>query len=239
MALAPIEGLVLSPLGRETLDDPRAPAAHVEATLDDIARINAWFGGRAAASFGLMQLLRDHPRPGPVTLLDVGAGSGDIARYLVRRAERWGIALELLALERHPLAARRCRRGGIPAVLADAGRLPLADRSVDIVLASQLLHHFDRASAVALLRELHRVARLGGIVADLRRHAVAAHGIWLACVVMGLHRVTRRDAVLSVRRGFSAGELETLLARAAVPARVYRRPGYRLVAVWRSRDAGG
>lgn len=235
----PTEGLVLSPLGQETLDDPRAPAAQVEATLDDIARINAWFGGRAAASFGLMRLLRDYRRAGPVSLLDVGAGSGDIARHLVRRAERVGIALEPLALERHPLAAKRCRRRGIPAVLSDAGRLPLADRSVDIVLASQLLHHFDRASAVALLRELDRVARLGGIVADLRRHAAAALGIWLASLLMGFHPPTRRDAVLSVRRGFSAGELEALLARAQVAATVYRRPGYRLVAVWRSRGAGG
>jgi SAM-dependent methyltransferase len=235
----PADSLVRSPLGRETLDDPRAPAAQVEATLDDITRINFWFGGRAAASFGLMRLLRDHPRPGPVSLLDVGAGGGDIARHLVRRAERSGIALEPLALERHPLAARRCRLGGIPAVLADAGRLPLADRSVDLVLASQLLHHFDRPSAVALLRELGRVARLGGIVADLRRHAVAARGIWFASWIMGLHPVTRRDAVLSVRRGFGAGELEGLLAGAGIRATVYRRPGYRLVAVWRSHGAHG
>lgn len=237
--LAPTEGLVRSPLGHETLDDLGAPAAHVEATLDDIARINAWFGGRAAAGFGLMRLLRHRERTGPVSLLDVGAGSGDIARHLVRRARRAGIALAPLALERHPLAARRCRRAGMPAILADAGRLPLADRSVDIVLASQLLHHFDRGSAVALLREMDRVARLGGIVADLRRHAAAARGIWLASFLMGFHPVTRRDAALSVRRGFSAGELEALLAQAGLAGAVYRRAGYRLVAVWTSSRADG
>jgi ubiquinone/menaquinone biosynthesis C-methylase UbiE len=117
--------------------------------------------------------------------------------------------------------------------VGDGGQLPLADRSVDIVLASQLLHHLERRSAATLLRELNRVARLGVIVADLRRHPVAALGIWLASYPLRLHPVTRQDGVTSVRRGFTRPELEQLLREAGLAGAVFRRPGYRLVAVWR------
>ena len=226
--------LAVSPLGREALDAPGAHPALVETTLRDIVRVNVLLGGRAAAAFGLERLL-EGVAPGPRrTLLDVGAGSGDLAGYLVRRAARRGVTLAPLTVERHPVAARLCRRAGLVSVMGDGGQLPLADRSVDVALASQLLHHLERRSAVTLLRELSRVARLGVIVADLRRHAVAAIGIWLASFPLGLHPVTRQDGVTSVRRGYTRGELEQLLREAGVAGEVFRRPGYRLVAVWRS-----
>jgi hypothetical protein len=37
----------------------------------------------------------------------------------------------------------------------------------------------------------------------------------------------------SLRRGYTARQLRGLLGRAGIPATVERRPGYRLVAVWR------
>jgi ubiquinone/menaquinone biosynthesis C-methylase UbiE len=205
----------------------------VEATLKDIVRVNTLLGGRAAAAFGLERLLEGATPGSRRTLLDVGAGSGDLAGHLVGRAARRGVALAPVIIERHPVAARLCRRAGLLSAVGDGGQLPLADRSVDIVLASQLLHHLERRSAATLLRELNRVARLGVIVADLRRHPVAALGIWLASYPLRLHPVTRQDGVTSVRRGFTRPELEQLLREAGLAGAVFRRPGYRLVAVWR------
>ncbi len=231
--------LAISPVGREALDEPGAPRAVVEATLKDIARVNAWLGGRAAAAFGLDALLDGVLQEHPLTLLDVGAGSGDIVHYLIRRVARRGVTLKPLVMERHPVAARLCRRAGLPAAVSEGAPLPLPDRSVDMVLVSQVLHHLTRESAVGLLRELNRVARLGVVVADLRRHVVAALGIWLASYPLRLHPVTRRDGVTSVRRGFTPVELGHLLRRAGVSGTVYQRPGYRLVAVWRVAGAHG
>jgi ubiquinone/menaquinone biosynthesis C-methylase UbiE len=226
--------LAVSSLGQEALDAPGAHPALVETTLRDIVRVNVLLGGRAAAAFGLDRLLAETAPDTPLTLLDVGAGSGDLASYLVRRAARRRVALTPLIVERHPVAARLCRQAGLIAAVGDGGQLPLADKSVDIVLASQLLHHLERRSAATLLRELNRVARLGVIVADLRRHAAAALGIWLASYPLGLHPITRQDGVTSVRRGFTRSELEQLLRQAGVAGAVFQRPGYRLVAVWRN-----
>ncbi len=225
--------LAVSPVGREALDHPGAHPALVEATLKDIARVNALFGGRAAPAFALDRLLNGAIPEARLTLLDVGAGSGDIAGYLAGHAAKRGVTIVPLIIERHPVAARLCKQAGLATAVGDGGELPFSRRSVDIVLASQLLHHLERESAIALLREMDRVARLGVIVADLRRHALAALGIWLVSYPLRLHSVTRRDGVTSVRRGYTPDELRRLLRAAGIAGEVFRRPGYRLVAVWK------
>lgn len=226
--------LAVSPIGAETLDHPEADARLVEATLADIARVNTLLGGRGAAAFGLELVMAGLAPGSTLSLLDVGAGAGDVVRHLVRRARARSIELRPVALERHRAAARLCRESGLATLLADGGTLPVRDRSIDVALASQLLHHLSRGSATRLVTELSRVARLGVVIADLRRSPVAAAGIWVAAQVLGLHRVTRDDGVTSVRRGFTPRELGDVLRGAGVETAVHRRPGYRLVAAWRT-----
>ena len=73
------------------------------------------------------------------------------------------------------------------------------------------------------------------ILADLRRSELAAVGFRLAGTALRFDTDTVRDGVTSLRRGFSISSLSALLDRAGVAARVSRRPGARLVAVWRPR----
>lgn len=226
-----------SPLGVETLDDPACPSSLARATLREIATANALFGGRAAAVFGIERLLAGIPAGTRLTLLDVGAGSGDIARTLVARARRRHIRLTAVALDNHRAAIALAREGGLPGLLAEAAALPIRDGAVDLVLASQFLHHFSRASAVALVREFDRIARLGVILCEPRRTPVAAAGIWTAALLLGFHAVTRRDGVLSVRRSYTRPELAALLTAAGVSGTVRRRPGFRIVGWWRSHRA--
>jgi len=226
--------LAPSPLGTEALDDPACPAPLAAATLQDIALVNALFGGRAAAAYGLRQLL-DGLRPATrLTLLDVGAGIGDVARFLVRTAARRGIRLTPIALDLHRVAARLARDRGTPAVIGSGAALPFQRGDIDIVLASQFLHHFARESVSALIGTFHRLARRGVVICEPRRTPAAVAGIWFAASALRLHPVTRRDGVLSVRRSFTPAELAAVLARAGIRAHVRRRPGFRIVAWWRT-----
>ena len=229
---------VMSPIGREVLDEAVCPDGLVRATLRDISVANTFLGGRQAAAWGVDQLLKHAPAR-PLTMLDLGAGAGDISLYLARRAARKGVRLVPIAMDRHRTAAALCRDAGLSSLVADAWALPFAERSVDIVVASQLLHHFSREAGVTLARALDRIARVGVVVADLRRAHVAEAGIWLASHAFGFHPVTRQDGVTSVRRGFTRAELSRLLLSAGVAGIVARRPGYRLVAAWRTSHAHG
>src|SRR5579862_4636247 len=119
------------------------------------------------------------------------------------------------------------------AVCGDARHLPFPDRSVDVVICSQVLHHFFNADAARVLSELDRVARHRVIVSDLRRSRVAAMGIWLASFALAFHPVSRHDGVVSVMRGFTADELGRLVV-SSVGQRpdVHYRLGYRVTASW-------
>ncbi len=224
---------------RELFDDPAADTATVVASLGDIARANRYFGGAAAAISRLDEFFRAAPSGSTLTLLDVGTGEGDIPRAACRAAARRGVRLRVLGLERHPAAARlAAREGALTPVVADARALPFRAGSVDLVLCSQLLHHFGGPAAVAAIAELARVARAGVVIADLLPSPVAAVGIWLASYPLRFHPVTRRDAVVSVLRGFTPAALRRACRDAGVEPDVRTHPGFRVTAAWRATPRG-
>ncbi len=220
-----------APVGDELLDHPDADPAMVRESLRHIARANWWFGGWWAVRRGLAALLADRPG-GPVTVVDIGCGSADLLCRAVRWASRRGMRLVPIGLERHRAAAALAQRAAVPTLLAAAPHLPFRDRSVDLVIASQLLHHFAPETIVAICRAADRLARRGVIVADLRRSSIAAAGFRIGSRLLRFDPVTRADGVTSVRRGFTEGELQDLTRRAGARARVVRSPGFRLVATW-------
>jgi len=228
-----LEPLKLSPIGAELLDDPAADPATVAASLRDIARANRWFGGAAAVRRGLDRVLVDLPRGATATLADFGTGLGDLPRAAQRWAGRRGVRLVAVGLERSPVAARLAAAAGVPCAVGCAGATPLRDKSVDLVLVSQVAHHLCDESAVRLFRECDRVARRGVVIADLRRGRLGPLAFWAGARALRFDPVTVADGMTSIRRGYTAGELRDLLQEAGVRATVERRPGYRLVATWR------
>lgn len=222
--------------GTELLDDPAADTALATRSLRDVARANWWFGGASAVIAELEPLTRGAGRNAALTLLDVGTGAGDIPALARRVAARNGAALETIGLElTAALAAASSTRAG-RAIAGDARALPFADRSVDIVTCSQVLHHFEPAEAAVLLMEMTRVARMRVIVADIRRAWAAAGGLWIASWALGFHPVSRHDGVVSVLRGFRTRELSDAVTAATgrVPL-VRNRRGFRVTASWSPR----
>lgn len=225
-------GLEVSGIGRELLDDPDADPARVRTSLYHISRSNRWLGGHAAIRTGLRQLA-PWPADRPVTLLDVGTGAGDVPAVVRRWGRHHQVDFRPLGLERSRPAARMAAGTGLPVVLGCGGALPFADRSVDAVVISQLAHHLDAASCIRLFQEADRVARHGVIVADLRRAPLAGLGYRVISRLLRFDVDTITDGIVSLRRGFSRRGLADRLLAADIRARVVRRPGARLVAVWR------
>jgi hypothetical protein len=229
-------------IGTELLDDPHADPLAVGSELRDIARLNGLFGGTRAVVRALEPFFRAATGEGgrgkgaTWTLLDVGTGLGDIPLAAAAAAWRHGITLRLVGVELNRAAAAAAQRSGgagrLALILADGGALPLRPRSVDVVIVSQVLHHLPPDVAVRWIASFSALARRAVVLADLRRSRLAMAGVWLVSYPLGFGAVTRHDAVTSLRRGYTRGELNELLAAAGAPPVARYRPGFRVVAAW-------
>jgi SAM-dependent methyltransferase len=87
--------------------------------------------------------------PAGSTVLDVGTGNGTLYHSLAKRYRCQGIDASPHLLAQH------CGKDHV--ALADACRLPMADRSVDLAVESCVLHHVPEPGR--LIAEMARVAR--------------------------------------------------------------------------------
>lgn len=202
----------------ELMDDRSIGGDELAEALRQLRVINRALGGELPVREGVARLWQAAGCPRTLTLVDVGAGSGDVNRALLRWATRRGIALRIVLVDIHPetcASAARYWRGEPRVQIVCSDLAKLAVNSADIVTASLFLHHFSSGELATVCATLARAARLGVVINDLHRHPLAWAGIWLLTRLFSRNRMIRNDAPLSVRRGFTARDFEHL--RAALP----------------------
>ncbi|MFQ5913024.1 MAG: methyltransferase domain-containing protein [Nitrospinota bacterium] len=228
----------------ELLDEKELPREHLEGNLRDIARINRLTGGTSTLVRSLAALVQaDFPnRPSSFSVLDVGTGAGDIPRAVADWAEAEGRTARIWAIDINPDIVRFAVGAGpglegLGFAVSDAGQLPIRPRGVDYVVASLFLHHFDRKSAVGLLRGFSDCARRAVIINDLRRARLPYAAIFLLTRLATRNLMTRHDAPLSVLRAFLPDELEAIAREAGFESgRITRVFPYRLNWVGRAEN---
>jgi ArsR family transcriptional regulator len=159
----------------------------------------------------------------PVVIADLGAGEGTISQLLARRAK------EVIAVDNSEkmvqFGASLARKHGFRNLqyrLGDLEALPLEDRTVDVALFSQSLHHAPHPERAAT--EAFRILKPGGraIVLDLVRHTFEEArdlyaDLWLGFTEVEVRRILRKSGFKNVtssivHRETKAPHFETLLA---------------------------
>lgn len=221
----------------EHLDRP-VPASARAASLRDIDRLNAWFGGYALTLSAVRRFAATLAPDAPLTVADVGGGQGDLALRIVRWARRARRPVRVLVVDRDPdllavVAARRARYPELRPVCADAEALPLGAGAVDVAIMALTLHHLEPEAAARALAQMRAAARLGVVVNDLLRSRLSLVLVWLATRLVARHPISRHDGPLSVRRAYAPAELVALAGQAGIgPLSIVRWPLLgRLVAV--------
>ena len=214
----------------ELLDGPLDDAAVLEGNLRDLARVNRWLGGIALSSRAIEALA---PNAAVLTMLDVGTGGADIPFALLERAQHAGRSLTVTAIDSRSeviaaAAVVNPKLGNTRGLILETGdglSLGFPNASFDIAHCSLLLHHLDEDEAIAMMREMARVARMGIVINDLDRTRLDLFGARLLARVATRNAYTRTDGPLSVQRAYRAPELVQLLRTAGLrPIRIFRAP---------------
>jgi ubiquinone/menaquinone biosynthesis C-methylase UbiE len=217
----------------EHLDKGDYTAEEYEGCLVELRRVNKYLGDSRALRRSLLREI-ERERLKSFSVLDVGAGSGELLRVVAKWARETGRRARLVGVELNARSASAMLEesrafDSISAVRGDALRLAFADDEFDYAMCSLFTHHFKDDQVVTILRELSRVARRGIFVIDLHRHPLAYLLYNTAGHLMLHNRLIREDGALSILRGFDPDELRGLAERAELKQiKVERRFPFRL-----------
>lgn len=204
----------------ENIDKGTYTPEEYEGCLVELRRVNEWLGDANALRDSLF---REIERVGlrSFSVLDVGAGSGELLRVTAKWAREASRTARLVGLELNERSARAILDESrdfpeISSVHANGFVLPFRDDAFDYVIQSLTLHHFDDDGAVSVLREMGRVALRGIFVIDLHRNRVA-YFFYTTVGRLFLHnRLLREDGALSILKSFKPEEMEELGRRAGL-----------------------
>ncbi len=196
----------------ELLDDDLGTPEEIADSLADLRHINNWFGG-TSTTVKLLRRVAHETRRTELSLLEIGAGLGDVPLEARRALAKSGIDLQVALLDR---LWSHLPGNGTPAVSGDAMRLPFCDDAFDVVSCSLFAHHFEPETLPLMAKEALRVAKRAVLINDLIRSR-----LHVALVYAGLplfaSRITWHDAPASVRRAYTIAEMKSLMA--GVPAK--------------------
>ena len=209
----------------EIIDDPALPEGEFAAALDDLSRVNFWLRGHAPTLAFLRERTKGLAR---FTLLDVGAGQGDLLRAIERWARRSGIEARLTGIDLASGGALASGRAGTDAayIVGDVFDHRPA-KPYDFIVSSLFTHHLADAEIVRFIRWMQAHAQLGWHINDLHRHPLALAGYSALSAVMRWHPIVRHDGRISVRRAFARRDLQTYLDAAGVTGRIEWHPLFR------------
>src|ERR1035441_5476341 len=139
----------------ELLDDDLGTPEEIAKSLVDLRHINNWFGGTNTTT-SLLRRIACETGQTKLTLLDVGAGLGDVPLAAGRALNQEGITLQVTLLDR---MWSHLPTSGAASVSGDALRLPFCDATFDVVSCSLFTHHFEPETLPLLAQEARRVTR--------------------------------------------------------------------------------
>ncbi len=198
----------------ERIDTGDYTAEEYERFLREIGFINRRLGDNRALGKTLFREIKAK-NLSEFSVLDVGAGSGEMLRAVARFARKTNRQAKLYGIDLNEISAKSIKDlTEIKSIRGDALCLPFADGAFDYVICSLFTHHFSDENVVRILKEMSRVARRNIFVIDLYRHRAAYFFYKIFCAAFRISPMVRHDGALSILRSFTPDELKNLAEKA-------------------------
>lgn len=204
----------------EDIDTGNYTPEEYEDCIGELQIVNRWLGDAHSLKATLFPEIEAQGLT-KLSMLDVGAGSGELLRVTATWARETGRRLRAVGLELNERSARSIIEESsgfheISSVRGDALRLPFSDSEFDYVICSLFTHHFVEEQVIQILGEMSRVAGRRIFVIDLHRHPIAYYVYTTLGKLVLKNRLIRHDGALSILRSFKPDELLELAQRAGL-----------------------
>jgi 2-polyprenyl-3-methyl-5-hydroxy-6-metoxy-1,4-benzoquinol methylase len=198
----------------EIMDDFLLEGDELREALDKIAKINQLLGGNKLTLEGLKEILPKTDKNKLITIVDIGCGNGDMLRKIADFGIQNNHNFKLIGIDANAYTVNHARNlssnyDNISFLCEDIFSMIEEKMNCDIIVCTLTLHHFKELEIITILKVFKKCAKLGIIINDLQRNAVAYRLFQLLCVTFALNRMSREDGLTSILRGFKKEELVT------------------------------
>ena len=199
----------------EIMDDFSLEGHDLLDALDKIATINQWLGGNRLTLKGVEQLIQNQPKETQICIVDLGCGNGDMLRSLANYAIKNQRDFKLIGIDANAFTLNYAKESSknypnIKYLSEDIFKFDFEHYKIDIALCTLTLHHFKEKEILKIMQDLNENTKIGIVVNDLHRSALAYRLFQAICFVFQLNRMSKEDGLTSILRGFKKEELVAL-----------------------------
>jgi 2-polyprenyl-3-methyl-5-hydroxy-6-metoxy-1,4-benzoquinol methylase len=196
----------------EIMDDFALEGEILRDALDKIAKINQLLGGNKLTLLGVKTLIEKSDKLEEITIADIGCGNGDMLRAIADYGLQNNIKFNLIGIDANNFTIEHAKSlsqlyKNIKYRCEDIFAPSFKELNYDIVLCTLTLHHFKDVEILDIMNTFHENSKLGVVINDLHRSAIAYRLFQGLCFVFQLNDMSREDGLTSILRGFKKEEL--------------------------------
>jgi len=195
----------------EIMDDFALEGEILRDALDKIAKINQLLGGNKITLEGLERLI-SNSGDREITICDMGCGNGDMLRAIADYGLENDLKFKLIGIDANAFTISHAKKlsrtySNIRYSCENIFGDDFQKSEYDIMLCTLTLHHFKDREILELLGKLYTQTRIGIIINDLHRSALAYKLFQALCYMFKLNDMSREDGLTSILRGFKKTDL--------------------------------
>ena len=201
----------------ELLDNNDIPFVDIRQNMRELNIINTLLGGHRITLKGVQTLLFGQKQ---IHVCEIGCGGGDNLLAIEKWCKNKSIKVTFTGIDIKEeciqfAKTKTALQGCTTWLVSDYKKVVFAQKP-DIIFSSLFCHHFRDEELITQLRWMKENATIGFFINDLQRHPLAYHSIKILTQLFSKSYLVKNDAPLSVQRGFTKKEWQTILTKANI-----------------------